>query len=292
MILEEKLARGDFVVTAEIVPPLSGSADDLLKRAAPLGGVVDAVNVTDGAGARLAMSSLAASALLVREGLEPVWQITCRDRNRIGLASDILGASALGIKNVLVLNGDDPAKGDMPEAKPVFDVDSRALIAMAADLQGPGGREIVNPPRLFTGCADAPFDVPADWQPKGLEAKIAAGARFAQTQFCFDIEVTRRYFARLTEMGITDKLKFIAGIGPLLSLKQARFMNDNLFGVTIPHAIMARMENASNEKSEGRAICRELVAQLREIDGISGVHIMAPMQSGTAIAEVVKGFSE
>lgn len=290
MTLEEKLARGDFVVTAEIVPPLSGSADDLLSRAEPLGGVVDAVNVTDGAGARLAMSSLAASALLVREGIEPVWQMTCRDRNRIGLASDILGASALGIKHVLVLNGDDPAKGDMPDAKPVFDLDSRGLISMAAGMQGPGGREISHTPHLHTGCADAPFDVPDDWQPKGLEAKIAAGARFAQTQFCFDIDVTRRYFARLADLGITDKLKFIAGIGPLLSLKQARFMHDNLFGVTIPDHIMARMENADDEKVEGRAICAELVAQLREVDGICGVHIMAPMQSGQAIAEVVKRF--
>jgi len=292
-MLEQKLKNGDFVITAEIVPPLSASADDLIKRVAPLAGLVDGVNLTDGAGARLAMSSLTASAILVREGFEPVLQMTCRDRNRIGLAADLLGASALGIKNLLILHGDDPAKGDMPEAKPVFDLDSKGLIDMAANLQkvpGQDGRTIAHAPEFHIGCADAPFDPPAGWQPDSLRGKIAAGARFAQTQFCFDVEIARRYFERLANEGITKQLKFIVGVGPLLSAKQAQFMNDNLFGVTVPKATIKRMEAAYDERAEGRLICAEIVAGLRDVVGVSGVHIMAPMQNGEAIAETIRQF--
>ena len=293
-MLEQKLKNGDFVITAEIVPPLSGSADDLIKRVAPLAGLVDAINLTDGASARLAMSSLAASAVMVREGFEPILQMTCRDRNRIGLASDLLGASALGIKNVLVLRGDDPSKGDMPETKPVFDLESADLIKMAANMQsslGDEGRTISCPPELHVGCADAPHDPAADWKPNGLRVKIAAGGRFAQTQFCFDLDVVKRYFARLREENITDELKFIVGVGPLLSARQAQFMNDNLFGVQVPNHIIARMENADDQKAEGRKICVEIVAGLREVAGVGGVHIMAPMQNGQAIAATIKAIA-
>ncbi len=290
-MLEQKLKNGDFVITAEIVPPLSGSADDLIKRVAPLSGLVDAVNLTDGAGARLAMSSLSASAILVREGFEPILQMTCRDRNRIGIASDLLGASALGIENLLILRGDDPTKGDMPDAKPVFDLESSNVIEMAANLQsvlGDEGRKIASLPKFHVGCADAPHDPAPDWQADGLRAKIDAGAQFAQTQFCFDVEIAKRYFAHLTAQGITGQLKFIVGVGPLLSAKQAHFMNDNLFGVTVPDHILNRMENADDQKAEGRKICAEIVTGLRDIPGISGVHIMAPMQSGQAIAQTVR----
>ena len=293
-MLEQKLKNGDFVITAEVVPPLSASADDLTKRVAPLGGLVDAVNLTDGAGARLAMSSLAASALLVREGFEPILQMTCRDRNRIGLASDLLGASALGIKNLLILHGDDPSKGDMPEAKPVFDLDSKGLIELAANLDkvpGEDGRKIANAPDFHIGCADAPFDPPAGWQPESLRGKIAAGARFAQTQFCFDIEVAKAYFSRLESEGITKQLKFIVGVGPLLSAKQAQFMNDNLFGVTVPDAIIKRMEEADDQRAEGRKICAEIVSGLRDVSGVNGVHIMAPMQNSQAIAQTIEQFT-
>ncbi|VAV94071.1 5,10-methylenetetrahydrofolate reductase [hydrothermal vent metagenome] len=290
-MLEQKLKKGDFVITAEIVPPLSGDRDDLFKRVAPLAGLVDAVNLTDGAGARLAMSSTAASALLVAEGFEPILQMTCRDRNTIGLASDLLGASAQGIKNLLILRGDDPAKGDMPTAKAVFDIESSELISMASDLQGTlgkKGREITSPPEFFIGCADAPHDPASDWQPDGLRRKIAAGAQFAQTQFCFDIDTARNYFARLNDLGITQQLKFIVGIGPLLSLRQARFMNENLFGVTVPERTLKRLEEAGDQKAEGQKICIELARAFKGIAGISGVHIMAPQQNGETIAQVVK----
>lgn len=289
-MFEQKLNSKDFVITAEVVPPLSGKADDLLQRVAPLVGKVDALNLTDGAGARLAMSSLAASAIVIGEGFEPIMQLTCRDRNRIGIASDVLGATALGIANVLVLHGDAPSSGDMPEAKPVFDLDSRGVMELICRLkqgEGPQNRALVSPPELLIGCADAPHDPAPDWKPEGLRGKIAAGAQFAQTQFCFDVEVARRYFARLDDEGITEKLRFIVGVGPLLSVKQAKFMNDNLFGVTVPQDIMARLENADDQRAEGRKICSEIVAGLRDIKGVSGVHIMAPMQNGQAIAKTI-----
>ena len=289
-MLQQKLANGDFVITAEIVPPLSGSADDLMVRVAPLAGLVDGVNMTDGAGARLAMSSLAASAILVREGFDPILQLTCRDRNRIGLAADLLGASALGIENLLILHGDDPSKGDMPEATGVFDLDSKGLLAMAGDMSGVVARDVANAPQFFIGCADAPIDPPVDWKPVGLQGKIDGGAQFAQTQFCFDLDVAKRYFARLEQEGISDKLKFIVGVGPLLSLKQARFMDENLYGVSVPNHIMARMEEAKDQKAEGRKICAELVDGLKQISGVCGVHVMAPMQSGKSIAEAIKAF--
>ena len=290
--LENKLASGAFVITAEIVPPVSGDGQDLRRRADVLGGLVDAINITDGAAANPAMSGLAACALLRADGHEPVFQLTCRDRNRIGLASDLLGASALGVTNVLVLHGDDPSKGSMPEAKPVFDLDSRSLLHMAACMRDegrlPSGREINSRPEFFLGCADAPFDPPDDFVPSGLLAKIAAGAQFAQTQFCYDLEATKRYFEVLAAHDVTASLSFIAGIGPLLSARQARFMNDNLYGVSIPPAIINRLDAASDPSLEGINICVELIAGLKEIPGVKGVHIMAPMQSTEKIAEVVR----
>jgi methylenetetrahydrofolate reductase (NADPH) len=290
--LASRLERGSFVVTAELVPPLSASPDTLIERAQPLRGLVDAVNVTDAASARPAMASLAAAALLVREGFEPILQMTCRDRNRIALASDLVGAAALGVRNLLVLHGDDPKTGDMPEAKPVYDLDARSVMALARDMRDagalPSGRDIEPPPHFLIGCADTPIDPPADWSPKALETKIAAGAQFAQTQFCFDPGITRRYFARLADAGITERLKFIVGLGPLLSAKQARFMDEKLFGVSIPAETIARLEGAADARAEGQTICAELIAAYREIPGIAGVHIMAPMQSTQAIAGVLE----
>ncbi len=290
--LREKLGRGDFVITAEIMPPLSASAGDLLERAAPLKDLVDAINVTDAPGARAAMSSTASAALLAANGFEPVLQLTCRDRNRIGMACDLLGAAAQGVENLLVLHGDDPKGGDQPDAMPVYDLDSRGVISLARmmrdDEKLPSGREIKGHPNFFLGCADTPFDPPADFEPTGLRSKIEAGAEFSQTQFCYDLDVARRYFARLREHGITERLQFIVGIGPLLSAKSARWMDENLFGVTVPAAAIARLDGAEDEKAEGRAICVEAIHGLKEIDGICGVHIMAPMQSAAAIAETVQ----
>ena len=204
-LLQARLGSGQFVVTAEITPPVSTDPAEFLRRALPLKGLVTAVNVTDGAGAKVHMSSLAAAHFLVQNGIEPIFQMTCRDRNRIALQCDLLGAAALGIRNILVLAGDDPKKGDQPDAKAVFDVDSRALIAMAHGLRSekklPSGTPIEGAFNLMIGAADIPLDPPADWSPKGLLAKAAAGADFVQTQFCMDTGIVRRYAQRLREIG-------------------------------------------------------------------------------------------
>jgi methylenetetrahydrofolate reductase (NADPH) len=290
--LARLLAAGDFVVTAEVTPPLSADAGALLARAAPLKGLADAVNVTDAAGARVAMSSFAAAAILVREGIEPVLQLTCRDRNRIAIAGDLIGAAAQGVHNMLVLHGDDPKGGDQPEAKPVHDLDSRAVMSLARQMrdQGtlPSGRKIEPPPQLFIGGADTPFDPPPDWQPESLLAKAEAGADFTQTQFCFDLEVAKRYIGRLADAGLTERLKMILGVGPLASARSARWMNDNLHGVTVPEAVIARLEGAADQAAEGRKLCVELIQGLKEIPGVAGVHVMAPLQGAEAIAQVIE----
>src|ERR687895_2133667 len=204
--LQSRLQSGDFVITAEITPPVSTDPAEFLSRAMPLKGLATAINVTDGAGARVPPSSLAAAHCLVQNGIEPIFQMTCRDRNRLSLQADILGAEALGIRNMLMLAGDDPKAGDQPDAKPVFDLDSRALLAMADGMRRthklPSGTPIAGKLSIVLGAADVPIDPPPGWEPKGLRAKVAAGADFVQTQFCMDLGVVRRYAARLMEAGI------------------------------------------------------------------------------------------
>ena len=289
--LQSLLGEKKFVVTAEIAPKLSASPEDILKQVRPLKDRVDAVNVTDGAGARVAMSSLAASALLVREGIEPVLQMTCRDRNRIAIAADLIGAAALGIRNLLALTGDDPKSGDEPEAKPVFDLASGDIIEMARRLSVEGktasGRVLSGRPQFFIGAADAPIDPPADWRPDGLLAKIDAGARFVQTQFCFDPEIVKRYLAVLEDFGVLEKASIIIGIGPIASARSARWMNANLFGVSIPNDVIGRLESAGDEAAAGLNVCVELIQIYREMPGVSGVHVMAPAQSTERAAEAI-----
>jgi methylenetetrahydrofolate reductase (NADPH) len=279
--LERVLRAGHFALTAEVTPPLSSNPATLLAKALPLKGYADAVNVTDGASARAHMSSVASAAILVQNGIEPILQVTCRDRNRIAIQSDLLGAAALGVQNLLVLTGDDPKAGDQPETKAVFDLDSKTLIATAKAMRDeaklPSGREISDPPQLFIGAADLPIDPPAGWTADGLKAKADAGARFVQTQFCFDMEIVRRYAARLGELGLTERLYILIGIGPLSSAKSARWMRQNLYGTTIPDAIIERMEAAKEPKQEGARLCAELLLQLAEIPGIAGAHLMAPL---------------
>src|SRR5215217_7096000 len=225
LTLKEKLASDRFVITAEIAPPVSCDAADLMAKALPLKGLADAVNVTDGAGARAHLGALAAATILHGAGVEPVLQLTCRDRNRLALQSDLLGAAALGIHNILVLRGDDPSAGDQPDAKPVFDLDSGALIATAVGIRDrgelPSGRKVTGKADFFIGAADMPIDPPKDWQPKSLKAKIAAGAQFAQTQFCMDIDIVRRYVARLQQDRLTEKISLLIGVVPLRSGKSA-----------------------------------------------------------------------
>ncbi len=289
--LSDRMKNGQFAITAELVPPVSADPSHLLAEAEQLRGVVDAINVTDGAGATTTMSSFSAAALLAAAGFEPVLQVTCRDRNRIALTADLLGAAAQGISNLLVLMGDDPAKGDQPEAKPVFDLDSRQVMQLARSLRDdavlPSGKALLAAPDLFIGGADMPIDPPADWQPTGLQSKIDSGAQFTQTQFCFEPEVAARFIGRLREEGITEKVGVLLGIGPIVSVRSANWMNENLYGVTIPEATIKRLEGAADAKAEGRKICAELIQQYREIPGLAGVHIMAPAQKANAIADAI-----
>ena len=290
--LRRLLASGRFAVTAEVTPPLSGDAAALLAKAAPLKERVDAINVTDAAGARVAMSSFAAAAILAQNGIDPVCQVTCRDRNRIALAGDLIGAAAQGVTNVLVLYGDDPSGGDHPDAKLVHDLDSRAVMQMARQMRDegvlPSGRAIESPPRFFIGAADTPRDPEPDWQPSGLQAKLEAGADFVQTQFCFDLAMARRYLARLNEAGITERLKMLVGVGPIASARSARWMRDNLFGVSVPDHVIDRLDKAAEPAAEGRRICIELIQGLRETPGVAGVHVMAPRQSMETVAQIIE----
>ena len=277
--LLSRLRSGEFVVTAEITPPVSTDPAEFLKRALPLKGLATAVNVTDGAGAKVHLSSLAAAHFLVQSGIEPIFQMTCRDRNRLALQGDILGAASLGIHNILVLGGDDPKVGDQPEAKAVYDLDSRGLLAMANAMRSEGklppGTPIDGPVNLVLGVADVPVDPTPGWTPKGLQAKAAAGADFVQTQFCMDAGVVRRYAAKLRESGI--RLPILIGVAPIPSARSARWMREKLFGTRIPDAIVERLEKAQDPKAEGLKICVELLQELAEIPGIGGAHVMAPM---------------
>jgi methylenetetrahydrofolate reductase (NADPH) len=280
MTLEDKLRAGRFVLTAEVTPPVSADRNDLFAKALPLKGLADAVNVTDGAGARPHLGAVTAAAMLVQEGIEPILQLTCRDRNRIALQSDLLGAAAAGIRNLLMLRGDNPEAGDQPDTKPVFDLDARQLLETARLLRDkgelPSGRKISGHADFFLGGADNPIDPPPGWEPKSLAAKIAAGAQFAQTQFCMDTQIVRRYMARLAELGLADKLSIIVGVAPLRSAKSARWMKEKLFGTIIPDAFVDRMEQASDPLAEGRRICIEVISELAEIQHVAGCHIMAP----------------
>jgi methylenetetrahydrofolate reductase (NADPH) len=289
--LARRLKSGDFVVTAELTPPVATDAATLVAKAMPLKGLATAINVTDGAGSKAHLSSLVASHALLAAGIEPILQMTCRDRNRLALQGDLLGAMALGIHNVLVLTGDDPKAGDQPETKPVFDLDSRGLLAIADRMrrehQLPTGTQIKGPISLLLGAADSPIDPPADWQPKALQGKAEAGTDFVQTQFCMDIGIVRRYAARLLDLGLAQRLAILIGIAPVPSARSARWMREKLYGTIIPDAIIERLEQAPDPKLEGRNICIELLQQLAEIPGIAGAHIMAP-QNPSAIPEVIE----
>jgi methylenetetrahydrofolate reductase (NADPH) len=228
MYLQDKLRAKRFVITAEVTPPVTADRGEFLTKALPLKGLADAVNITDGAGARPHLGAVTAAALLVEAGIEPILQLTCRDRNRIALQSDLLSAAASGVRNLLMIRGDDPSAGDQPDTKPVFDLDPRQLLETARRLRDtgelPSGRKVSGAISFFLGGADNPIDPKPGWEPRGLQAKIDAGAQFVQTQFCMDAGVVRRYVARLSEHGITAKISLIIGIAPLRSAKSARWI--------------------------------------------------------------------
>ena len=289
--LRQILDSGQFALTAEITPPASSSLAELLAKAAPLKGLADAVNVTDGASARAHLESTVAASTLLQNGIEPILQLTCRDRNRIALQSQLLGAAALGVCNILVLKGDDPTAGDQPEAKPVFDLDAAGLAATAVSIrdhgQLPHGRKVGGSANFFVGVADAPIDPPDGWAPASLIRKVEAGAEYAQTQFCMDAGILRRYIARLEESGLSPRLKVLVGVAPLASAKSARWIKTHLFGSIIPEWIIERLEKSGDPAAEGRAICVDLLKEYAEIPGVSGAHLMAPLNE-TAIPKVIE----
>jgi methylenetetrahydrofolate reductase (NADPH) len=278
--LQDKLRAQRFVITAEVTPPVSTNRSELLAKALPLKGLADAVNVTDAAGARPHLGAVTSAAILVEQGIEPVLQLTCRDRNRIALQSDLLSAAASGVRNLLMLRGDDPSAGDQPDAMPVFDLDPRSLLDTARRLRDTGelptGRKVTGRADFFLGSADNPIDPVPGWRPAGLQAKVDAGAQFVQTQFCMDAGLVRRYMARLAEHGVTDKLSILIGIVPLRSAKSARWIKEKLFGAVIPDALIDLIEHASDPAAEGRRICIDLVRELTDVPHVAGVHIMAP----------------
>ncbi len=288
--LESLLRSGTFVVTSECSPPDSADPDDVLTRAHHYEGWVDALNVTDAPGAHCHMSSLGVSLILARHGWEPVMQMTCRDRNRIAIQGDILAAAALGIGNLLCLTGDGIGNGDDPGAKPVFDLDAVSLLDTARRLRDDGlyrsGRTLTGRPRLFLGAVDNPFAPPFNLRPMRLGRKVAAGARFVQTQYCFDVPMLERYMHAVRAQGLHQRCHILVGVGPLTSARSARWMRNHVPGVHIPDDLIARIERAGDPKAEGVRICVELIGRIRAIEGVAGIHLMAP-KNEHLIAEIV-----
>ena len=287
---EKLLASGQFAVTAELSPPDSADPEEVYSRARVFDGYVDAINATDGSGANCHMSSVAVCSLLERRGYTTIMQISCRDRNRLAVQGDVLGASALGVSNVLCLSGDGVQVGDHPQAKPVFDLDCMSLISTLRTMRDESrflsGRPITTPPRMFIGAAANPFVPPFDYRIERLVKKISAGARFVQTQYCFDVSRLQEYMREVRDRGLHEKCAILVGVGPLNSPRAARWIRENVPGVHVPDEVIKRLEGAERPRLEGRRLCMELIQQIREIDGVAGVHVMAYRQE-EAIAEII-----
>ena len=280
--LERLLREGVFAVTAEISPPDSADPHEVYERASVFDGYVDAMNATDGSGGNCHMSSIGMCSLLARRGYDMVMQMTCRDRNRIAIQSDVLGAAAMGVANILCLTGDGVEGGDHPEAKPVFDVDSMSMLSMLKgmrdDSQYLSGRKLTEPPHVMLGAAENPFAPPLDDRLLRLEKKVTAGAQFVQTQYCFDMEILDKFMAGARDLGLHEKAFILLGVGPLASAKSAEWIRNNIPGVYIPDAIIERLNAAQDQAQEGVNICVEILQRIREIEGVSGAHIMAYRQ--------------
>jgi methylenetetrahydrofolate reductase (NADPH) len=279
--LEKVLKSGAFAVTGELGPPRGADVGVVKEKAQHLKGMVDSVNITDNQTAVVRMSSWAASSLLLKEGLEPNYQMVCRDRNRIAMQSDILGASALGIKNILCLSGDHQMFGDHPKSKKVFDIDSTQLISAIKKMRDEGkfmnGQEISGPPKMFIGAAANPFGEPYEFRVHRLAKKIAAGADFIQTQCIYNMERFREWVKQANDMGLTEKVYLLAGVTPMKALGMARYMQKNVPGMDVPDWVIKRLAGVEKKKqaAEGIEICCEQIEEFKEMKGIAGVHLMA-----------------
>lgn len=288
-LFQKKLLEGRFVYTAETTPPDASDKEVLLKKIKSLKDIADAVNITDSPGAKVHMSALTAAIILAQNGIEPILQLTVRDRNRLALQGDLVGASALGVHNILCLSGDDPKNGDQPETLAVNDIDSLTLVAtanmMREENKFPSGRTIEPPPKFFIGGAEVPTEGKPD--PENILKKIKMGVNFFQTQYVFDEIILKEYMKVLEDAGILEKTFFIIGLGPFASANSAKWMNKNLFGVDVPEKIINRLEKAQNAKKESMNICQELINKFKEIKGVKGIHLMGHNKE-EEIAEIIQ----
>jgi methylenetetrahydrofolate reductase (NADPH) len=278
--LRERLASGAFAVTAEISPPRGASTENIRKTATALKDWVDAVNVTDNQGSNVRLASWAGSLAVQAAGLDPIMQMTCRDRNRIALQSDLLGASALGIRNILVMTGDHPKFGDHPGAKPVFDLDSVQLLwalrAMRDEHVLLSGRKLDPPPDCFLGAVENPFAPPAEFRAERLGKKVAAGAQFVQTQFVFDVPAFARWMAQVRDLGLHERCAVLAGVGAVRSVRALDYMRDHVPGVEVPGDTYQRLAAVPPDRQakEGITLAAEILQQVAEIPGVAGAHLL------------------
>ena len=289
--LERILRAGHFAVTAGMAPPDSADPEDVYARAALFDGYVDAINATDGSGANCHMSSMGICSLLTRRGYAMILQMSCRDRNRIAMQGDILGAAAMGVTNVLCLSGDGVQSGDHPAAKPVFDMACMSSLALFKTMRDEShlmsGRKLTTPPRMFLGGAANPFAPPFDYRPLRLAKKVEAGAQFVQTQYCFDVERLKTYMAQGRDMGLLEKVFILPGVGPLASAKSAEWIRNNVAGVHIPDSVIKRLAGAEDQQQAGVNLCVDLIQGIKEIPGGSGIHLMAYKQEHR-IGEIIE----
>jgi methylenetetrahydrofolate reductase (NADPH) len=279
--LEKILKAGHFAFTGELGPPRGTNAKEVKEKAQHLKGSVDAVNITDNQTAMVRMSSWAASLLLIQEGLEPNFQMVCRDRNRLAMQSDILGAYAHGIRNMLCLSGDHCMFGDHPTAKGVFDIDSMQLIHMVKQMRDEskfqGGADIEDPPKIFIGAAANPFADPFEWRVHRLAKKINAGVDFIQTQCIYNMKKFREWIKQANDMGITEKAYILAGVTPMKSVGMAKYMKSKVPGMDVPDEVIERLQGAGKGKvaDEGIKFACEQIEEFKEMKGVAGVHLMA-----------------
>jgi methylenetetrahydrofolate reductase (NADPH) len=279
--LEKILASGQFAATGELGPPKSADPEVIRHKANLLKGHVDAVNITDNQTAIVRMSSISVGAMLLGMGLEPVVQMTCRDRNRLAIQADLLGAAALGMKNLLCLTGDHQSFGNHPTARGVYDLDSIQLIHMVKNMRDEKkfacGEEVDVEPRLFIGAASNPFADPFEFRPLRLRQKVAAGADFVQTQLIYNLPKFKEFMKRVVDLGLHEECYILAGVGPIKSVGMARYMQNNVPGLDVPEDIVARIRGAPKDerRQEGIRQCAEIIREMRAVPGVAGVHVMA-----------------
>lgn len=279
--LSEALEQGRFAVTAEIGPPRGANVAPIRRKAKLLHDWVDAANITDNQSAVVRLASWAGCMVVMQEDVEPVMQLQCRDRNRIVLQSDLLGAAAMQIPNVLLLTGDHTRFGDHPDAKPVFDMDSIQLIWTARTMRDQAkllsGRDLKPAPQWFIGAVENPFAPPLKWRAERLGKKIAAGARFCQTQFIYDVDIFRQWMQQVRDLGLDKRCSILAGVGPIRSLRALEFMRSEVPGMYVPDSVVRRLRGVPEDKvsEEGLKLCSEIIAEVKTIPGVAGVHVMA-----------------